>query len=119
MAKKKFTSWGVSFASLALVAGMMSYMGIKKDTTTNTATVATTQNSTQSSQSGSNQDSSITYDVPSQSTNTNTSTDSSTSTDTSGSADTSGIGQSDDQSVSQDNSSQGQHGAFDTTTGGT
>jgi len=118
MKKQKFTSWGVSFASLALVAGMMSYMGIKKDTTTNTATVATTQNSTQSSQSGSNQDSSITYDVPSQSTNTNTSTDSSTSTDTSGSTDNSGT-QSDDQSVSQDNSSQGQHGGFDTTTGGT
>ena len=112
MKKQKFTSWGVSFASLALVAGMMSYMGIKKDTTINTATMATTQNSTQSSQSRSNQDSSITYEVPSQS------TDSSTSTDTSGSTDNSGT-QSDDQSVSQDNSSQGQHGGFDTTTGGT
>ncbi|PFN98764.1 hypothetical protein COJ85_20555 [Bacillus sp. AFS076308] len=113
MQKKKFTSWGVSFASLALVAGMMSYMGIKKDTTTNTTAVATTQNSTQSSQSGSTEDSSITYEVPSQS------TDTTGSTNTSGTTDTSGTGQSDNQSVSQDNSFPSQHGGFDTTTGGT
>jgi len=115
MKKKKFTSWGVSFASLALVAGMMSYMGIKKDTTTNTTAVATTQ----SSQSGSTQDSSITYEVPSQSTDTTGSTNTSGSTDTCGTTDTSGTGQSDDQSVSQDNSFPSQHGGFDTTTGGT
>jgi len=105
MQKKKFTSWGVSFASLALVAGMMSYMGItNKDTT---STVATTHNSTQVYQSESNQDSSITYEVPSQ------------STDTSESTDTFGTGQSDEQSVSQDHSFSSQHGGFDTTTGGT
>ena len=112
MKKQKFTSWGVSFASLALVAGMMSYMGIKKDTTTNTTAVATTQNTTQSAQSSSNQDSSISYDIPSQS------TDSNTSTDTTGSTDTNGTQQS-DQQVSQDNSFPSQHGGFDTTTGGT
>ena len=106
MKKQKFTSWGVSFASLALVAGMMSYMGIKKDTTTNTASEATTQNTTQSAQSSSNQDSSITYDIPSQ------------STDTTGSTDTNGT-QASDQQVSQDNSFPSQHGGFDTTTGGT
>ncbi|MEH7094934.1 hypothetical protein [Neobacillus vireti] len=111
MKKQKFTSWGVSFASLALVAGMMSYMGIKKDTIANTTTVATTQTTTQSAQS-SNQDSSITYDIPSQSTDTNT------STDTTGSTDTNGTQQS-DQQVSQDNSFPRQHGGFDTTTGGT
>ncbi|MCM2533232.1 hypothetical protein NDK43_13520 [Neobacillus pocheonensis] len=54
MEKKKFTSWGVSFASLALVAGMISYLGItNKDTTSKTNTVAqsqvTNQSSTQSS----------------------------------------------------------------------
>ncbi|ULT56613.1 hypothetical protein L1999_26850 [Neobacillus drentensis] len=112
MKKQKFTSWGVSFASLALVAGMMSYMGIKKDTTANTAAVATTQNTTQSTQSSSNQDSSITYDIPGQTTDTNT------TTDTTGSADTNGT-QASDQQVSQDNSFPSQHGGFDTTTGGT
>ncbi|WHY66711.1 hypothetical protein [Neobacillus sp. SuZ13] len=114
MQKKKFTSWGVSFASLALVAGMMSYMGItNKDTTSTTTTVATTQNSTQVYQSESNQDSSITYEVPSQS------TDTSASTDTNESTDTFGTGQSDDQAVSQDHSFPSQHRGFDTTTGGT
>ena len=103
MSKKKFTSWGVSFASVALVAGMMSYMGIKKDTTSNTTAVAATQNA----QSSSSQDSSITYEVPT------------TSTDTSGSTDTNATGQSDGQTVSQDHSFPSQHGGFDTTTGGT
>jgi hypothetical protein len=50
MKKKKFTSWGVSFASIALVAGMMSYMGItNKDKTSQTNTVAQAQ-TTQKSQ---------------------------------------------------------------------
>ncbi|PLS04266.1 hypothetical protein [Neobacillus cucumis] len=106
MEKKKFTSWGVSFASLALFAGMMSYMGFtKKDPTSNTTTVAqsqvTPQSSTQQSESNSNQDSSVTYEVPSQSTDTNQSQ------------------QSSDQSVSEDSSFPSQHGGFDTTTGGT
>ncbi|MEH7076002.1 hypothetical protein [Neobacillus drentensis] len=113
MQKKKFTSWGVSFASLALVAGMMSYMGMTNKDTTSTTTVATTQNFSQSSQSESNQDSSMTYEVPSQSTDTSAFTDSSESTDTNG------TGQSDDQSFSQDHSFPGQLGGFDTTTGGT
>jgi len=107
MSKKRFTSWGMSFASVALVAGMMSYMGIKKDTTSNTTAVAATQNT----QSSSSQDSSITYEVPGQSTTT--------STDTNGSTDTNATGQSDDQTVSQDHSFPSQHGGFDTTTGGT
>jgi hypothetical protein len=54
MDKKKFTPWGVSFSSLALVAGMMGYLGITHiDTSSQTNTVAQTQATTQSStQSG-------------------------------------------------------------------
>ncbi|MGG3467487.1 hypothetical protein ABES02_08360 [Neobacillus pocheonensis] len=104
MKQKKFTSWGVSFASLALVAGMMSYMGFtNKDTASETPTQAqsqvTTESSSQPSQSENNQDSSITYEVPDQTT------------------DTSETQQSDN--FSEDHSFPSQHGSFDTTTGGT
>jgi negative regulator of sigma E activity len=92
MKQKKFTSWGVSFASLALVAGMMSYMGItNKDKTSQTNTVDQTQ-TTQASQN-----SSITYEIPNQTTNTQSSTN----------------------QTSTDSSFSGHHGNFDTTTGGT
>ena len=106
MKQKKFTSWGVSFASLALVAGMMSYMGItNKNSTSTTNTVvqeqAKTQTSTQGSQSVNNQNSSITYEIPNQTTNNNASQSSI------------------DQTSSSDQSSSGHHGNFDTTTGGT
>jgi hypothetical protein len=40
MEKKKFTSWGVSFASLALVAGMMSYLGVTNKNTSSKTTTA-------------------------------------------------------------------------------
>lgn len=98
MDKKKFTSWGVSFASLALVAGMMSYLeSTNKDTTSKTSAVAqsqvTTQNSTQDSQNGNNQNSSPIIEIPNQTGN-------------------SGSQQSMNQSFSR------QHGNFDTTTGG-
>ncbi|MDP4106014.1 MAG: hypothetical protein Q8935_13835 [Bacillota bacterium] len=94
MKQKKFTSWGVSFASLALVAGMMSYMGI-------TNKEKTSQTSTQASQSVNNQNSTISYEIPNQTTNKNASQ---TSTN---------------QTSSSDQSLSGQHGNFDTTTGGT
>lgn len=95
MKPKKLTSWGVSFASLALVAGMMSYMGMtNKDKTSQTNTVAQAQTTT-TSQRVNNQNSSISYELPNQTTN-NDAAQSST-----------------DQSIS------GQHGSFDTTTGGT
>ena len=94
MNKKKVTSWGVSFASIALVAGMMSYLGItNKDTTNKTNTVAQSQVSTQSS----TQQSQINYEIPNQ------------TTDSSGSQ----------QSTSTDQTFASQHGSFDTTTGGT
>jgi hypothetical protein len=101
MKQKKFTSWGVSFASLALVAGMMSYMGItNKDKTSQTNTVAqaqtATQTSTQASQSVNNQNSTISYEIPNQTANKNAS-----------------------QTSTNQTSSSGQHGNFDTTTGGT
>ena len=88
MDKKKFTPWGVSFSSLALVAGMMGYLGIThKDTSSQTNTVAQTQATTQSStQSGL----SISYKLP-----------------------------ADHSSSQQSSSFEGQHGGFDTTTGGT
>ncbi len=102
MDKKKFTSWGVSFASLALVGGMMSYLGItNKDTSSKTTTAAQSKVITQQSQSGINQNSSITYEIPNQSTDNN------------------GSGQSGNQSSSSDQSFTNQHGHFDTTTGGT
>ncbi|MDQ6600627.1 hypothetical protein [Bacillus salipaludis] len=97
MNKKKFTSWSVSFASLAFVAGMISYLGINKDTINKTTATTQAQVTTQSpTQSGS---SSITYELP----NRNRISDSK---------------QSNTQSVSQDQSFS-QHGGFDTTTGGT
>ena len=42
MDKKKLTIWGISFSSLALVAGMVSYLGI-----TNKDTASQTQAATQ------------------------------------------------------------------------
>jgi uncharacterized protein (UPF0333 family) len=102
MEKKKFTSWGVSFASLALVAGMMSYLGVtNKNTSSKTTTAAQSKTITQQSQSGNNQNSSITYEIPNQT------------------ADNSRTVQSSDQSSSADQSFTNQHGHFDTTTGGT
>ena len=104
MNKKKWTSWSVSFSSIALVAGMIGYLGItNKDTSnkTNTVAQATTQSLTQNSQSGST----IRYDLPSQ-----TSSNSSSGTQTQ---------QTNSQSSSTSQSSEGQHGGFDTTTGGT
>jgi hypothetical protein len=100
MEKKKFTSWGVSFASLALVAGMMSYMGItNKDTASKTNTLAQAQvttQSTQPSQSNNTQiDSSSTNQVPNQTSNNSES------------------------QPSVDQLTFNQHGGFDTTTGGT
>lgn len=100
MNKKKFTSWGVSFTSLALVAGMISYLGItNKDTTSKTNTVAQAKVS-QTSTTGSNQSSSISYELPNQNAN-NSDTEQTTQTN------------------STDQSFSGQHGNFDTTTGGT
>jgi hypothetical protein len=91
----------VSFASLALVAGMISYLGItNKDTTNKTNTVAQAQITTQSSGQQS-QSSNITYELPTQTANNSSSE------------------QSNSQSSSTDHSLSNQHGNFDTTTGGT
>lgn len=64
MDKKQFTSWGVSFGSLALVAGMVSYLGLTNKDTTNKANSSNqspdaAQNSIQQipSQSGDSQNS--------------------------------------------------------------
>lgn len=64
MDKKQFTSWGVSFGSLALVAGMVSYLGLTNKDTTNKAnsynqSPAAAQNSIQQapSQNGDSQNS--------------------------------------------------------------
>lgn len=62
MNKKKLTSWGVSFSSLALVAGMIGYLGTaNKNTSSPTNTVAQTQATTQSSTQNS---SAISYKLP-------------------------------------------------------
>ncbi|NRD76846.1 hypothetical protein HPT25_04985 [Bacillus sp. BRMEA1] len=118
MEKKKFTSWGVSFASLALVAGMASYLGIKDNQTkTNSATSAVTtqsSNTTTTSQSTNSQNSSFTIKYPEQTSNSN-----GTQQTTTQSSNTNGAQQSTTQTVSQDHSSANQHDGFDTTTGGT
>ncbi|MDP4084307.1 MAG: hypothetical protein Q8934_06780 [Bacillota bacterium] len=106
MEKKKFTTWGVSFTSLALVAGMISYLGISNKETASQVNKATqsqaiTQNSTDKIQGGNNQNSSFTYELPNQSSDNN------------------GSQSSFNQSTQNDQSSSNQHGNFDTTTGGT
>lgn len=55
MDKKQFTSWGVSFGSLALVAGMVSYLGLTNKDTINklnkSAPTQAAQNQNQDQQS--------------------------------------------------------------------
>lgn len=133
MDKKKFTTWGVSFASLALVTGMVSYLGFNnKDT--NTALNNTNQAQT-SNQNGTQQ-------APSENRNDNNPFGS--STDNNGAAPNfnddqsendngSSFSSGDDQST-QDNGQSGfsgnennqfagrgfdHYGGFDTTSGGT
>lgn len=101
MDKKNFTSWGVSFASLALVAGMMSYLGIPNNHTTSKSNMAAVpsptgnQSSAQATQSGNNESSS----------------QASQATDNSGSQQT--------MNTSPPEGQFNQQGNFDTTTGGT
>lgn len=112
MEKKSFTPWGVSFASLALVAGMVGYLGFTNKASLNKSnqTIASTQNSNQQtpSQNGGNQNTS------------------GSSADDNGGAFSSDNNQStfDNGSSGQDNNQFsggdfGHHGGFDTTTGGT
>jgi hypothetical protein len=49
MDKKTFTSWGVGFGSLALVAGMVSYLGITNKGTNNSMAATQYQGGNQSS----------------------------------------------------------------------
>lgn len=49
MKNKKFISWGVSFSSLALVAGMISYLGITNNTAGKANTTAQSQVAAQGS----------------------------------------------------------------------
>jgi hypothetical protein len=114
--KKQFTSWGVSFGSLALVAGMVSYLGLTNKNTTisnrTTQSPAASQNLDQQSLPSSNGDDQTTND--------------------NGPTLNLGDGSSGDSSqpaIDNGNSSQnsnqfsvrgfGHHGRFDTTTGGT
>ena len=88
MDKKKLTSWGVSFGSLALVAGMVGYLGITNKNTTTASNVTTAQTQV-------NNQNSI-----SQSANNLT------------------LNQTANNSGSDQSSSNQHHGSFDTTTGG-
>jgi hypothetical protein len=131
--KKKFTSWGVSFGSLALVAGMVSYLGLTTANKTananiTTQTPAASQDSTQQSQSfdGNNQDSfqqsqSSGGDNQSSFDNSNSSDDNG-SNSAFGSDDQTSDNSGFDNGSSQDNGQfnggfSGQHRSFDTTTG--
>jgi hypothetical protein len=130
--KKQFTSWGVSFGSLALVAGMVSYLGL---TNKNTTPASNKSTQTQATSPNPGQQAPFQND-DGQSTFGNSSTDSSSFGDDQGTNDDGsslrfGNGSIDDngQSSFDDGSSQsnqfsnrgsfGHHGRFDTTTGGT
>jgi hypothetical protein len=128
--KKQFTSWGVSFGSLALVAGMVSYLGLAKNTTFKSGGTTQSQATSQS----------IDQQSPSSGDNQNTFGDS--SADNSGSATFGDDGSTNDgssslttgdgsnansgQSIFDSGGSQqntggggfGQNGGFATTTGG-
>jgi hypothetical protein len=98
MDKKKVTSWGVSFASMAIFAGMMSYLGISNKTTTTTQAQGITQSNTQNTTQSTTQNDgpAINYQLPNQNTDST----------------------SNNQRFSLDQSFN-QHSGFDTTTGGT
>jgi hypothetical protein len=133
--KKSFTSWGVSFGSLALVAGMVSYLGLTaKDTTAKSnQSQAANQNSTQQVplQNGDSQNSFGSSANDNQSSSTfrddQPTTDNGASFNFGDDSSSDNNGQSffDDDSSQQNNNqtsdrgSFGHRGQFDTTTGGT
>jgi hypothetical protein len=112
MKPKKITSWGVSFASLALVAGMTGYLGFthKDSLSKSNPSLASTQNSNQQtpSQNGNNSKSSI---------GSSTNDDGDSTDDNNQSSFHNGSSGQDNNQLS--NGSFGQHRGLDTTTGGT
>jgi hypothetical protein len=133
MDKKQKISWGVSFGSLALVAGMVSYFGLSNDSQTNNQ-VAFTQgqtennNSTQQSQDsfttqqrpghGRGFDQSFNEDNSSQSDDSNTNFGNNNQSSTNNDQ-VSGNSNQQDQFSNGSGTGMGQQGGFDTTTGGT
>lgn len=112
MDKKQRISWGVSFGSLTLVAGMVSYLGLSNGDKTNP--VASGQNPTSSNNSNLQQD-------PSQNYNYSFGDDNSSQFNQNDGS-TNGFDNNNQQN--QDSFSNGgpsfdHHGGFDTTTGGT
>ncbi|MCP8970670.1 hypothetical protein [Ectobacillus ponti] len=67
MEKKKFTSWGISFASLALVAGAMAYFGITDQTTNQSGTQAVQSQASSDQQSDQASDTSTVQQTATQS----------------------------------------------------
>jgi hypothetical protein len=140
--KKQFTSWGVSFGSLALVAGMVSYLGLTNKNTTisnrTTQSPAASQNLDQQSPPSSNgddqnsvgstndDDQSMTDDGSSSNSGDDQTTNNNGPTLNFGDGSSGDSGQpAIDNGNSSQNSNQvsgrgfGHNGRFDTTTGGT
>lgn len=126
MDKKKFTSWGVSFGSLALVAGMVSYLGLSAKTVKANPTLqtpTTSQNANQPSQTIGGDNSQSSFDDNSSSDNSGLNSDNGSSATFGNDTQSSDNGLSSNTSP-QDNGSfnggsSGQQQGFDTTTGGT
>jgi hypothetical protein len=134
--KKQFTSWGVSFGSLALVAGMVSYLGltnkntpISNKTTQSQAASRSIDQQSPSTQSGDDQ-SSIGLPNNDDGASSNSGDDQTTNDNgpsinlNDGSSSDSGQSAFDNGNSSQNNGQFsgrgfGHHRGFDTTTGGT
>lgn len=115
--KKQRISWGVSFGSIALVAGMVSYLGLSNGDKTNNQATFSSSNNTNQQQSNQN-----TNDTT-QSFFDNNSNNSNGFSDNNGNSFNNSNGSLNDGSAQQSQDSFGGHskhqGGFDTTTGGT
>jgi hypothetical protein len=122
--KNRFISWGVSFGSLALVAGMMSYLGLSNGDKANNPSSASQNmpfNNQQSQNDANSQSGQLQGDANSNSNSVFGDDNSSQfGSDNSGNFDNSNdsFGQNQDP-FSNGSQSSGHHRGFDTTTGGT
>ena len=128
MDKKQRISWGVSFGSLALVAGMVSYLGLSNAGKTNNQMSVSqnlpSSNNNQQSQGGFNSQLDPNQD---QNFDNSFNGDNSSQFDTNNDSSDNNFNQNDQLSGNNDGSNQfsnggpssGHHHGFDTTTGGT